>query len=88
MAGRMIAQREAQIAELTMQIDAFQVKFDRWRCNASRQNVKIEGLDAALPKPVTLSTSASELAMGRARAVAVSLRASPDGQEPTFTNDR
>ncbi len=49
MAGRMIAVRDAQIAELKMQIDAFREKFDRWRYNASLQNIKIDKLDAPLP---------------------------------------
>lgn len=45
----MIAVRDAQIAELKMQIDAFREKFDRWRYNASLQNIKIDKLDAPLP---------------------------------------
>lgn len=49
-AGRLLAVRDAEIAELKQQVDAFREKFDRWRYNASLMNIKIDKLDAALPK--------------------------------------
>ena len=48
-AGHLIAVRDAEIAELKLQITAFREKFDRWRYNASKHNIKIDELDAPLP---------------------------------------
>jgi hypothetical protein len=48
-ASRLIASRDAEIAELKQQIVEFREKFDRWRYNAHLMNLKIDKLDNPLP---------------------------------------
>jgi len=40
---------QLSFARDSTQITAFREKFDRWRYNASKHNIKIDKLDAPLP---------------------------------------
>lgn len=48
-ASRLIAVRDAEIAELKQQVAEYREKFDRWRYNAHLMNIKLERLDTPLP---------------------------------------